>query len=85
MRIFPRLYQIYCPQNVSVQERVISTMKDRNASGTMVMKKTGTMDSGVMQTSRPVQTPRTIQHLNPRMFQAMELAKMLVSQKPQLR
>ena len=79
MRIFPKSYQISRHQNVSVLERATSTMKDRNASGTMVMKRTGTMDSGVMQTSEPVLMPRTIQHLNPRMFQAMELAKMLVS------
>ena len=59
-------------------ERSTSTTKDRNASGTVAMKTTGTMDSGVMQTSRAVWMQRTIQHLNPRMFQAMELAKLLV-------
>ena len=38
------------------------------------------MDTGVMQTSIPAPMLRPMQHLNTMMFQAMELAKLLVAQ-----
>ena len=72
-----------CPQDARVLVKVMCGVKDRNASSTVDTippSKTGTMESGVMQTSIPAPMLRPIKHLKDIMFQAMEVAKLLVAQ-----
>ena len=56
-------------------EKVTNTVKDRSANFTVVMTKIGTMEYGVIQTSRTVQMPKLIHLKN---FSGMEVAELLV-------
>ena len=52
--------------------------RDQNVRSMVVMKTTGTMDDGAMRMWRPVQMPKPIQHRRAKIFQAMELVRLLV-------
>ena len=57
-------------------EKVTNTVKDRSANFTVVIATIGTMESGVIQTSRTVSMPK-LMHLK-KHFLGMELAELLV-------
>ena len=60
-------------------EKITNTVKDRSANCTVIMTTIGTMESGVIQTSRTVQMPKLTGYFPNPNFPGMELAELLVS------